>query len=121
MKIYKFEYFDNTDFMQAVPSCKISDMQWWFIDKLDDARRIANVPFVINSAYRSLYWEKKRGRSGYSSHTKGIAVDIKCRDGFERIKIMKGLMAVGFTRIGIYDGFIHIDADDSKNNSLWLG
>ena len=117
----KYRYFKKKDFLNAVPSCSIDDMNLDFMTKLDCARHIAEIPFIINSAYRNLAWEKANGRTGTSSHTKGVAVDIKCNCSYERLIIVSALLDVGFKRIGIYDSFIHVDSDESKIDCLFLG
>ncbi len=115
-----FKYFNESDFINAHPSCRIEQMNTEFIHLLDKAREIAGIPFIINSAYRSVNYEKGIGRKGTSSHTKGIAVDIRASDSTSRFKIMKALMDVGINRIGIAKTFIHADIDKEKPQEvLW--
>lgn len=115
-----FRYFSPDEFANANPSCDIARMDMKFMSMLDDARHIAGIPFVINSAYRSFTYEKAKGRSGTSSHVKGVAVDIKCTNGFNRLIIVDALLKVGFKRIGIHKHFIHVDNDKEKSSSIWL-
>ncbi len=90
-----------------------------FLAKLDKAREFAKVPFVINSAYRSPEHPESI-KNPTSSHIKGLAVDIKATDSKTRFKIVKALVTVGFTRIGIADTFIHVDLDfDKTQNVIW--
>ena len=90
-----------------------------FLAKLDKAREFAKVPFVINSAYRSPE-HPEYIKNPTSSHIKGLAVDIKATDSKTRFKIVKALVTVGFTRIGIADTFIHVDLDfDKTQNVIW--
>ena len=90
-----------------------------FLAKLDKAREFAKVPFVINSAYRSPEHPESI-KNPTSSHIKGLAVDIKATDSITRFKIVKALIEVGFTRIGIADTFIHVDLDlDKTQNVIW--
>lgn len=121
MSMAKYRYFTDSEFRNAVPSCSLSDMSEEFMQKLDDARSICSYPFVINSAYRSVEYEKQHGRSGTSSHCKGLAVDISCLTSIARLKMVIALLAVGFRRIGIYPTFIHVDNDMKKNKSMWYG
>lgn len=91
-----------------------------FLSRLDQAREYAGIPFVVNSAYRTVGHEKEQGRDGTSSHTKGIAVDLWCEGSRQRFLILHGLMKVGFTRIGIGEKFIHVDSDKEKDqNVIW--
>lgn len=90
-----------------------------FLFVLDEARELAEIPFIINSAYRSPEHPLSI-KNPSSSHIKGLAVDIKATDSKTRFKIVKALMTVGFTRIGIADTFIHVDLDiDKTQNVIW--
>ena len=85
-----------------------------FLQKLDNAREIAGIPFRINSGYRTqehhnaIY--KKLGKEPTkSAHLIGKAADIHCKDSKSRFIIISALLDAGFTRIGIADTFIHCD------------
>jgi hypothetical protein len=84
-----------------------------FLAKLDEAREYANIPFIINSAYRSQEHPLSI-KNPTSSHIKGLAVDIKANDSRQRFLILDALIAVGFNRIGIAGTFIHVDLDLDK-------
>ena len=91
-----------------------------FLAKLDEAREYAEIPFIINSAYRNPE-HKESIKNPTSSHIKGLAVDIKAKDSRTRGIILEALRSVGFTRIGIAKTFIHVDLDYSKSqNVTWL-
>lgn len=91
-----------------------------FLYSLDHARELAGIPFVITSAYRTVENELSNGRDGTSSHTKGLAVDIRVRSSSERYTILNALICVGFNRIGIGQNFIHVDQDPDKvSNVIW--
>ena len=114
------KYFNESEFRKCTPSCSLQDMDARLIGKLDLAREKAGIPFVLNSAYRSVAWEKGRGRSGTSSHCKGMAVDIRCNSYSNRWKVVKALMDAGFTRIGIGKTYVHADCDtDKTQNVIW--
>ena len=96
-----------------------TNMSKEFLFVLDEAREIAGIPFVINSAYRSPEHPLSI-KNPSSSHIKGLAVDIKATDSNTRFKIVKALIEVGFNRIGIADTFIHVDLDlDKTQNVIW--
>lgn len=105
------KYFKDSEFARCSPSCSINDMQQSTLDKLDKARELAGIPFVLTSAHRSSAHDKAKGRSGTGSHTLGHAVDIKCNTSSNRFLIVDALLKAGFKRIGIANNFIH--ADDS--------
>lgn len=96
-----------------------TNMSKEFLFVLDEARELAGIPFIINSAYRSPEHPLSI-KNPSSSHIKGLAVDIKATDSKTRFKIVKALIQVGFTRIGIADTFIHVDLDiDKTQNVIW--
>ena len=90
-----------------------------FLAKLDEAREYANIPFIINSAYRSPTHPLSI-KNPTSSHIKGLAVDISVKDSVTRDLTLRALRAVGFTRIGIASTFIHVDLYfDKSQNVTW--
>lgn len=88
---------------------------------LDQAVDIAKVPFIITSGKRTPEQDRNVGGSGNGSHTKGLAVDLRCKDSRSRFRILKGLIYVNFTRIGIEKDHIHADIDTNKDIDVaWL-
>ena len=116
----RFMYFKNSEFLNCEPVCTIYDMDDVFMEMLDLARLIAGIPFIINSAFRTVKHERERGRSGLSSHTKGKAIDIHCLESDDRMIIVDALIKAGFKRIGISENFIHVDNDSDKHTAMWL-
>lgn len=114
-------HFSQWEFQCAEPACNLSDMDEQLMQMLDDARDIANIPFRVNSAYRSKDWEILHHRDGSSSHTKGCAIDIRCLNSNQRSIMLNAFVRAGFRRIGIYPRFIHVDCDRSKPDAVWLG
>ena len=92
-----------------------------FLLKLDRAREVAQIPFKINSAWRSVEENKDAGGKPNSSHLKGLAVDISVTDSRQRFIVLKALIEVGFHRIGVAKTFIHVDDDKSKDPEVvWV-
>ena len=92
-----------------------------FLQRLDEAREYAGIPFIINSAWRSEEDNKRVGGKPTSSHLKGLAVDIKATSSRQRGLILDALRSVGFSRIGIAKTFIHVDMDFDKDQDVtWL-
>lgn len=115
------KYFSEPEFTNCSPACSLQDMRQSTIDRLDSAREIAGIPFILNSAYRSGDWDRAKGRSGTGSHTMGCAVDLRCSSDAARWKIVNALIAAGFRRIGVAKTYIH--ADDSASHSqgvIWV-
>lgn len=95
-------------------------MQDALLERLEYARCLSGFPFVLTSAYREIGWELDHKRSGHSSHTKGLAVDIHCQDEERRYILVQNLLRAGFTRIGIAKTYVHADCDYSKKACIWL-
>ena len=115
-------YFSEQEFRKCDPPCDRESMEQDFLDVMDDIRRRARIPLVINCAYRSREYDKKKGRSGNSAHTQGLAVDIRCNTSENRLKIVKAALECGITRIGIGKTFIHIDMGERVGlpaNVMW--
>lgn len=89
------------------------------LQMLDKARETANIPFTVNSGFRTIAHNKKVGGVPNSSHTKGYAADISAESEATQIKILKALYAAGFRRFGVYSTFIHVDNDPDKPSDLW--
>jgi zinc D-Ala-D-Ala carboxypeptidase len=85
-----------------------------FLHRLNIARNKTNVKFVINSGYRCPTYNITAGGVDGSSHTKGLAADIRALSDFEYFSIVEVLINTGFRRIGFGDGYIHVDNDISK-------
>lgn len=113
-------YFTEKDWRSATPPCSGSDMSPELVSMLHSVRSLCGFPLVINSAYRTTDYELSKGRSGTSSHCKGLAVDIACKDEAQRLALLAALIRVGFVRIGISKTFIHCDIDREKKSNIWL-
>lgn len=112
------KYFSEAEFRRCSPPCSLQDMDQGLMRRLDSAREVAGIPFVLNSAYRSVAYEKSKGRAGTSSHCKGLAVDIRCNSDANRWKVVTALLDNGFTRIGIGKTYVHADLDTAKTQRV---
>lgn len=115
------KYFRPEEFSRCTPACDIAECNEDALLMLDRLREYVGLPLILNSAYRSPSHEKKHGRTGQSSHCKGIAFDIRCFDDKLRALIVFNAPRVGFTRVGIHLKYVHVDCDTSKlNPCIWL-
>jgi len=99
-------YFSRDDFDHP------DEMDSQLLNMLDVARSIAGVPFVINSDFRTPKENEAAGGKPHSAHLKGLAVDISAPNSRARYRILKGLYAAKFERIGLGKTFIHADIDE---------
>lgn len=114
------KYFKPAEFNRCSPSCSIEDMDADFLALLDKVREDAGIPLVLTCAYRSKSYDKAKGRSGNSAHTKGKGADIKALSNQTRMKIVQAALKNGITRIGIGKTFVHIDNDKSlPQGCMW--
>lgn len=98
----------------------------YHIVPLQRVRDALNIPIWASkkSGYRSYKWEKRQGRSGNSQHTfkgKG-ATDITCQNFKENqdILLQSVLELTDYTRIAIYDTFIHCDYKETESGNREL-
>lgn len=105
--------FDSPD---APDSWQQMNLQ--FVERLDNAREAANVPFEISSGYRTEEHNAQVGGVPDSAHRKGLAVDIEVPRSRDRFYILHALLDEGFHRIGIGPDFIHVDNDKSKDEQV---
>jgi len=120
MKYFTYKEFDSPD---EPGSGK--NMRQDFLELLDFAREESGTPFKITSGFRTEAYNKDLLKRGYkasknSSHLKGCAADISCTDSVKRSLIVRALINVGFTRLGIAKSFIHVDNDSNKPDAIWL-
>jgi len=114
-------HFSEIEFNRCTPSCSLQDMNQAFMHKLDRLRDKAGIPLTLNSAYRSIAWEKSKGRSGSGDHPQGKGADIRCYASNTRYKIVKAAFEIGFRRIGIAKNFVHVgDGNNLPNDVIWL-
>ena len=114
MKYFNLNEFDSPDF----PNSGVN-MDKDFLERLEQAREIAGIPFRITSGFRTESHNKEVGGVPNSSHLIGVASDIAVSSGSERYIILNALIKAGFKRIGVAKTFIHCDTDPNKSNSVW--
>jgi len=113
--------FNSWEFRCTCGMCKASDnkMDVDFIETLQEARNVADRPLKITSGFRCAQHHLSLQRPT-SSHTLGLAVDIATPDSSSRHNVVRALIRVGLSRIGIGKNFVHVDADlDKPTNVMW--
>lgn len=84
------------------------------LDKLQEVRQRIGKPLRINSAYRSAAHNKAVGGSPTSQHLHGRAFDVALSAGVTREALTRLAKAAGFTGIGQYDSFVHVDTGPAR-------
>jgi uncharacterized protein YcbK (DUF882 family) len=87
------------------------------VEKLQQLRDRLNVPLVINSAYRCPERNKQVGGADNSQHLYGKAADISLHTIPLQIEEIKRIARqIGFTGVGLYNSFIHLDVRENFAN-----
>lgn len=84
------------------------------LDKLQALRDRLCRPLVIVSGYRSPGHNQRVGGAPKSKHMDGIAFDIACTP-VQQTELIAAARAVGFTGIGRYDTFVHVDLGPARS------
>lgn len=83
------------------------------LDCLQKLRSKLGVPMIINSAYRSEAHNRAVGGAKNSQHRFGKAFDIRLTEDVKREALKLWAKQCGFTGIGDYPSFVHIDTRDA--------
>ena len=118
----KSNYFTEKEF--ACPCCGLSNPSDEFIAKLDLARSISKIPYIITSGSRCRKHNSAVGGHKESLHIATIkhqseACDILADTDRKRFLILFGLISAGFVHLGINKKFIHVDMSNKKGSWLY--
>jgi uncharacterized protein YcbK (DUF882 family) len=114
------KYFSD-DELKCKCGCNQNNVDTHFMSLLDSLRAAVGQPLIINSGYRCPAYDKELGGEG--NHPTGRAADIRCEDSKLRYQIVAAAMMLGFGRIGVARGFIHLDlvtGGGKPHPVLWL-
>jgi len=87
--------------------CGFDGVNTDFINHLQIARDVSGVIYKITSGCRCIIHNRKEGGKSSSDHLTGEGADIETPNSHIRFKVLKGLFAAGFRRIGIGKEFVH--------------
>lgn len=91
-----------------------ADMDPDLLLRLDELRERVGEPLVISSAFRCEDHNAAVGGVRGSSHTRGLAVDLRCLNSRLRFKLVKSALELGFRRIEPMKTWVHLDVDPEK-------
>ena len=106
-------FFTNREMKCKCAKCKHAYLHEELMKRITEARKNANIPFVITSGCRCPEHNKKVGGAVNSDHLADekdficCGVDIHCINDRNRFIIIKALLDVGIDRLGLSTNFIH--------------
>ncbi len=119
---WETENFSAWEFL--CPDCKREYMDvrlYGFIWRLQRARTIAGIPFVLGSGWRCYHRNAAVGGVDNSDHKTGHAGDIIVTTSEERFIVFNAVIEAGFTRVGVAKFFIHVDDSQTKpQDVIWV-
>lgn len=109
----KYRHFSDDEVRGLNPEmCAMADM----------GREKSGIPWKITSGLRTVAENKKAGGVATSQHLTGNAMDVFCDNAFDRFRIVKSALDVGFKRIEVSkDGHIHLALSEAGYPDHWLG
>lgn len=119
MEAGRINKFFHTDEFKCKCGCGIVNLDPDFLNWLTASRRIADVPFIINSGCRCSAHNKAKGGTTKSAHltTESIrarGADIRAETVEVVTAILTGAFTVGIPGIALGIGFVHLDTKNRK-------
>lgn len=97
----------------ACPCCGTVKLDSNLLLRLEGLREKIREPIIVNSGYRCSKHNWQVGGEEKSYHLQGLAVDIRVY-GYSPEKLAQIGESLGFTGIGIYKNFVHLDLRKGK-------
>lgn len=116
----KYPHFKKSEF-DCKCGCGYNVATDELLIKLEKARVLAGVPFVLSSGCRcQKHNDDDKDSVSDSEHVDGLAVDVFVSDGLSRYKVVTAMLASGFVRVGVAKSFVHGGVSTSKpQNVIW--
>lgn len=106
------------NFMRSEFACKCgcgkNNISLALVNRLQRVRNLLGEWILTTSGCRCLKWNKHEGGSPTSAHLDGLACDIALRNSQHRYLLVCALLNAGFQRIGLGEGFVHVDVDYNR-------
>lgn len=87
---------------------------------LDDIAREERMRFQIGLGYTCKENSKTLTLTTKNPHRVGLGVRVNIKDSVKRMKLIRGLIMRGVTRIGIYTDYIYYDTDSLKEMGFFI-
>lgn len=87
---------------------------------LDDISREERMRFQIDLGYTCKYNSNRLVLTTKNPHRVGLGVRVSVKDPVKRMKLIRGLIMRGVTRIGIYTDYVYYDTDSLKSMGFFI-
>jgi len=120
---WTWEYFTPVEMESPDKLDSGYDMNQYFMDRLEALRQFMEVPFHINSGFRTQSHNEAVGGGKRSAHMLGRAADIKwdMLDINGKNRMLKKAWELGFTGFGVAQTFLHLDDVSQKDGYMRPG
>ena len=92
--------------------CKANEVEQWALDKLQLVRDDYGKGMTVRSGYRWPKLEAEARKEKPGTHNKGVAFDIACDNGYDRLRLVELGRKHGAKGIGVAKTFVHLDWRD---------
>ena len=116
-----FKHFTNDEFRcKCCEELPVTGMNTKLLDSLDELRDKVGKSVFVSSGYRCSSHNDTVGGVKGSYHTLGMAADIFVV-GLLPVELARICLLCGFTGLGIYDTFVHVDVRESDEIIIFKG
>jgi uncharacterized protein YcbK (DUF882 family) len=110
----EINFFSKEEFLCKCQNCDSKrGVSFVLVQILDLMRAYLDFPMKVTSGYRCPMHPLSKNST--SSHARGLAVDIYCKNSANRHEMLEYVLRRGlFHRIGVASDFLHFDIDNDK-------